>query len=229
MCVERSLNSLVSEEWVPCILQLRWEQWKYVGSNKIVTEKVGTTHCTVVELTQLKIFWHIWRTKDKQLVKNMMWRMIEGDWPHIRLARRWSSDITYWCGCTLSYVHQRHTWCGCTLSYVHQRHTWCGCTLSYVHWRHTWCGCTLSYVHWRHTWCGCTLSYVHQRHTWCGCTLSYVHWRHTWCGCTLSYVHQRHTCSRLCCTTEMILARFRRGIQMHQLTYLHCQRLSNWH
>ena len=71
-------------------------------ANKSVREKVGR-HFTIMDLIKqkkLKLFGHICRM-DQRLVRTVMLGMVEGDRPRGRPPRRWSDDITDWCGCSL--------------------------------------------------------------------------------------------------------------------------------
>ena len=72
-------------------------------SNSIVRDRVRR-HCTIVNVVKqkkLQLFGHICWMNDQRLVKIMILGMVKGDRPRGRPARRWSDDITDWCGCSL--------------------------------------------------------------------------------------------------------------------------------
>jgi len=80
--------------------------WKDRVTNKSVRKKVGR-HFSIMDLIKqkkLKLFGHICRMEDPQLVKTMMLGMVGGDRPHGRPPRRWSDNIMDWCGCSLPEV-----------------------------------------------------------------------------------------------------------------------------
>jgi len=55
----------------------------------------------VIKQNKLQQFGHICRMNDQRLAKIVMLVMVEGDRTRRRPARRWSDDITDWCGCSL--------------------------------------------------------------------------------------------------------------------------------
>jgi len=75
--------------------------WRVGIGNETIREEVERRRrCTIVDLIKhrkLKLFGHICMMTDERLVKTVMVGMVNGDRP----ARRWSDDVTDWCGCTL--------------------------------------------------------------------------------------------------------------------------------